>query len=868
MSFSTGLTALDQILQGILPGDNIVWSVDTIADYRCFVEPFARHAKEDGHRLVYFRFASHEPLVPPDVTTAEVHALNPAAGFEKFITDIHHVIEKTGRGAYYISDCMSDLADNCYSDRMIGNFFKLTCPYLFKMETLAFFGIYRHIHSYHATNPIEETTQILLDVYRNDNRIHVQPSKVAGRYSPTLYMLHSWEPDAFVPVTESAAISDVLSSSPWPGLKSASYRMIGIWDKQFMHAEEVLESLRQNACTPETAEQVVERLIRLIVSSDERIQKLAAAHFSLQDMIFLWKRMIGTGMIGGKSAGMLLARAILRKRDPKWIKLLESHDSFFIGSDVFYSFLVDNGCWWERQKQKDPETFLNGVKETREKILKGEFPDYIVSRFTDMLNYFGQSPIIVRSSSLLEDNFGNAFAGKYDSVFCANQGTHQQRLESFINAVRNIYASTMSAEALSYRAKRGVLDKDEQMALLIQRVSGAPYCRFFFPQLAGVAFSFNPYAWSKQIDPEAGMMRLVFGLGTRAVDRSDDDYTRVVALNAPEIRPEASFNEVKRYAQRRVDALDLESNTFVNTEFVDIIHENPNLPLGLFAIRDPEVERYYREHQKEGLASWILTFDELLLNTNYPALMREMLKTLHTVYGTHVDVEFTTNFLANGSYKINIVQCRPLQIKETDPTAVPFPAPDTGSIILETHGGVVGQSRKLEIDRILYVVPALYGLLSEPDRYAVARLIGRLTRLEGDSTDKRLMLLGPGRWGTSTASLGIPVSFSEIHKASVLCEIDSMHEGLVPDLSLGTHFFNEMVEMNINYLAYFGAQKENRMDTAFLEKTENRLVELLPDAARWAKTVRVIDAPGKGDRAHFYLIADTVEQKSVLYFSR
>ena len=71
---------------------------------------------------------------------------------------------------------------------------------------------------------------------------------------------------------------------------------------------------------------------------------------------------------------------------------------------------------------------------------------------------------------------------------------------------------------------------------LVQRVCGAPYGQLFFPQVAGVGFSFNPFVWSNEIDAQAGMLRLVFGLGTRAVDRCDDDYTRVISLSAPERR--------------------------------------------------------------------------------------------------------------------------------------------------------------------------------------------------------------------------------------------------------------------------------------------------------------------------------------------
>ena len=156
----------------------------------------------------------------------------------------------------------------------------------------------------------------------------------------------------------------------------------------------------------------------------------------------------------------------------------------------------------------------------------GEFPEYIVNQFVEMLDYFGQSPIIVRSSSLLEDNFGNAFSGKYKSVFCVNQGTRRERLKAFLSAVREVYASTMGHEALNVQVPGADCSiSDEQMALLVQRVSGSVFGNLFFPQIAGVGLSFNPYSWSEKIKPESGMIRLVCGLGTRAVDRHDDDYT-------------------------------------------------------------------------------------------------------------------------------------------------------------------------------------------------------------------------------------------------------------------------------------------------------------------------------------------------------
>ncbi|MEW5692619.1 MAG: PEP/pyruvate-binding domain-containing protein, partial [Candidatus Hydrogenedentota bacterium] len=504
MQPSTGLTSLDKILNGIRPGDNIVWQVDSIDNYLAFVKPFCAYAKTKKEKLVYFRFAEHKELVLEE-EGAEIHRLNPREGFETFITSIHKVIEQTGKGAYYVFDSFSAITLDYYSDRMIGNFFILSCPYLYQLETIAYFSIFRNYHSFHAAEPIKQTTQILIDVYRYKDKIYIHPLKVDKRYSGTMYMLHLWEMNDFIPIKDSSSTSDILASSTWPGLQSASYRMIGAWDRLFMHAEEMLVSYRNGLCSKEEIDKIFKHLLTLIISREEPILSLAEKYLTLSDIIYIWKRMIGTGMIGGKAVGMLLGRAILNKESPDLAGLLESHDSFFIGSDVFYSYLVYNNCWQMRQHQKNKETFLDGLEVVLKRILTGEFPDYIIKRFSDMLDYFGQSPIIVRSSSLLEDNFGNAFPGKYISIFCANQGDLQHRLQELLKAVRIIYASTMSEEALKYRAKRGVLELDEQMALLIQRVSGATYGNLFYPQLSGVAFSYNPYVWSESIDPHAGV---------------------------------------------------------------------------------------------------------------------------------------------------------------------------------------------------------------------------------------------------------------------------------------------------------------------------------------------------------------------------
>jgi hypothetical protein len=365
------------------------------------------------------------------------------------------------------------------------------------------------------------------------------------------------------------------------------------------------------------------------------------------------------------------------------------------------------------------------------------------------------------------------------------------------------------------------------------------------------------------------MLRIVFGLGTRAVDRNDDDYTRLVALNAPTRRPEADFGEVVEFAQRRADALDLSTNRFVSLNVDEIVQSSPGLPIDLFAARkDPAGGRGRTgSAAAAGPSRCVLTFDRLLSATSFVPDMREMLAVLRDAYEYPVDIEFTANFLEDGSYRINLVQCRPLQVKEGGGILPPPRTIPRKDLVFESRGPIIGQSSYAAIDRLVYVVPSVYGEMPIGDRHSVARLIGKLTHLEEKEAPKSVLLLGPGRWGTKMASLGVPVSFAEIATVSVLCEIVAMGKHVIPNVSLGTHFFNDLVESNMLYLAVFPKGKGSFLNETFFLRSRNRLADLLPEEAEWSHVVRVIDLPGDSGGRKLLLNADSPKQRAVCYFA-
>jgi hypothetical protein len=554
---------------------------------------------------------------------------------------------------------------------------------------------------------------------------------------------------------------------------------------------------------------------------------LIRRYLDLDDLIAVRDRMIGIGTIGGKALGMLLSRAILRRDAPSLHDRLEVHDSFHVGTEVFDTFFVHNDLWWIRRRQRDPATFLQGLEEARSRIMGGSFTASTLRQFEGMLDYFGEWPYIVRSSSKLEDRYGNAFAGQYDSVFCANRGSREERLAALLEAVRQVYASTLAEQALRYRERRGLLDAHEQMALLIMRVSGNAGRRHFHPHAAGVGLSFNPYRWNPRIDMQAGVVRLVAGLGTRAVDRSDDDYTRLIALNAPELRPETNFSAIARHAQRRMDTLDLEENRIRTGPYAELVGNAADFPYALFTSRE----------QADRPA--FLTFDGLLEKTPFVEDMHRVLACLQQAYCHPVEIEFALNVLSDGSYRINLLQCRPMQVRSADGLTGTAP-PEEDHRLVRAQGAVIGPSRIIRPDRIVLVSQSRYGLLNQADRLAVTRLIGRINRA---SAGRSVLLLGPGRWGSRDPWLGIPVAFAEINHVAALCEIVAMNENLVPDVSLGTHFINELIEADMLYFALFPDREGNGIDESALHALPNQLGSLCADAQVWADVVHVADFP-------------------------
>ena len=671
------------------------------------------------------------------------------------------------------------------------------------------------------------------------------------------------------------------------------------WDILFAQGEE-FESYppEKRAKVQHHLQEIIVVLIKAMISDQLSFVGIAKEWFTIADLKEIRRRRIGRGKIGGKAAGLMLAWKILQQEDDEdelaLSKVegmdLKSHlaipESYFIGADVFYDFLSLNRLHDTlNQKYKSREQIEADYPAIREAYIGGRFPDDIVYGLRELLEEVGNAPLIVRSSSLLEDNLGTSFAGKYDSFFCPNQGTLEENLEALTLAISKVYASVPSPVPILYRQHMGLVDYDERMAVLIQKVQGTQYGNFFFPALAGVGFSLNPFRWNPRIRQEDGFLRIVWGLGTRAVERVAGDYPRMVALSHPQLRPEAGAKEIKRYSQHFIDLIDLADNQLKTLPISEVLSvDYPAVRFLASVDKGDYLQPMFSQSRDMDPQKLVLTFETLLKDTTLVPLMKAILKKLERRYGWPVDIEFTVDIGSeyspplspprvggrNGGVMVHLVQCRPQSSHESDwrqassfwDEAWAIPEED----VLFSANRLVPHGLVPQIRYVVYVDPEKYDRIPDPaTKLQLARVVGHINRrLEG----QRFILMGPGRWGSSNLDLGLKVTYADIHNTSVLVEIALARGDGTPELSYGTHFFQNLVEARIYPLPLYPHQDGTVFKTAFFQESPNVLKDLLPSDGKYAEYIRVIDVPAVTDGRYLEVVMDSEKGKALGYLKR
>ncbi len=587
-------------------------------------------------------------------------------------------------------------------------------------------------------------------------------------------------------------------------------------------------------------------LLKSLLSDQLGFIRIAKRWFTAADFGYIIRHRIGSGKIGGKAAGMLLAYKILQGTAPQIAERVTLPRSYFIGADVFYDFLALNDLEYVNQKYKSEEQIRQDYPLIQEKYACGRFPEEIADQLRDLLREVGNTPLIVRSSSLLEDNFGASFAGKYLSVFCPNQGTLKENLRDLTLAIRRAYASIYNPDALSYRRRMGLIDYDERMAILIQEVQGQPYRNYFFPSAAGVAYSFSPIVWNPRLRREEGFARLVVGLGTRAVERTPNDYPRLIGLSHPSLRPEVTPQAIRQYSQHQMDVIDLQSNALVTLAVQEVLGTDFPALRWVISVDDGET---IRPPLTLGLSlqpqQFVVTF-ERLLQTDFVPLLRSILSRLAEEYHSAVDVEFALTIQPGEGGKpdltFHLLQCRPHHSWNAD-LAVRLPEEVSEADVIFVSNRMVPLGVVESVEYIVFVDPEkYYRLPSAHDFSETARRIAQLNRaLEG----KSFILIGPGRWGSTDFMQGVPVTYADIFNTRALIELTSRKGGYASEPSYGTHFFQDLVESGIYPLAVSAEEEGDYLNLEFLRQTTDQRSVWIAENSPALECIKVIHLPAE-----------------------
>ncbi len=614
-------------------------------------------------------------------------------------------------------------------------------------------------------------------------------------------------------------------------------------------------------------------LVRRFFSEQLEFINIAKNYIEIQDYFQLVNRIIfpvqSRGKLGGKTAGLILATQILAKTSEfsELYKNLKVPKTWYITSDGLINFLhYNNFEEMSDQKYKEMEEisleYLNIVQ-----IFKNShFPPEIMKGLSSVIEDFGNHPIIVRSSSLLEDRLGAVFSGKYKSLFLANQGSKEERLEALMDAIAEVYASTFAPDAIAYRTEKGLLDFHEEMGIMIQQVVGTKIGNYFLPSFAGVAFSSNEFRWSSRIKRDDGLIRMVPGLGTRAVDRVSNDYPFLIAPGNPELRVNITPDEILHYSPKMLDVINLADNNFETLELSELLKKfGDKIPAIHYLLSIYEENHIHTptnifniNFSKDNL---VVTFEGLIKQTPFIKQIKMLLHILKEKIGTPVDIEF-----AHDGQDLYLLQCRPQSyLKDILPSSIPNNIPNEK--IIFTANRYISNGSVPDISYIVYVIPKIYNQLSTLAEYqSVGRIVGKLNMT---LPKQRFILMGPGRWGSrGDIKLGVNVTYSDINNTAMLIEIAHKKGDYIPELSFGTHFFQDMVESSIRYLPLYPDEENVIYNEKFLFESKNILPEILPQYSKLSDTIRVIDVPKTTNGLILSILMNADLEKAIGYLKK
>ena len=515
---------------------------------------------------------------------------------------------------------------------------------------------------------------------------------------------------------------------------------------------------------------------------------------------------IGGGSLGGKARGLAFLHSFLSRckfpEEARGVRIRVPH-SIVIGISVFEAFIEENNL----------RTFLASRPlddELRGALLRARLPQQVFQDLETIISRVNY-PLAVRSSSLLEDSQNQPSAGVYETYMLPNSHPDPAvRLEQLCQAIKMIYASTYLQKARTHLEAVTMTPEDERMGIVIQRLVGARHGSRFYPDISGVAQSYNYYPIAPA-KAEEGIATIALGLGRMVVDGGRSMVfvpahpTRAIQFSTAE--------DCLANSQREFVALDLKRNEFSpiqgctgDLQMLDLgAAEADGVLASVGGVYSPDEQRLYEGVSRPGIR--LVTFADILHNDGFPlaAILRWVTDFGAKAVGAPVEIEFAVDLAAR---EFNVLQIRPMASWSVE-AEVGLDTVPAERIVCHSPRAL-GHGIIDSVRDVIYVKPESFDPSGTP---VIARQIGELNaalRREG----RRFALIGPGRWGSADHSLGIPVRWEEISAACLLVETNL--EGFIVDPSFGSHFLHNVISLGIGYFTVRPHAHEGRIDWDWL----------------------------------------------------
>ncbi len=520
---------------------------------------------------------------------------------------------------------------------------------------------------------------------------------------------------------------------------------------------------------------------------------------------------IGAGSLGGKGRGLAFMHKILSQTRSNLDNVeIAVPQTVVVASDIFTEFLEINDL---RSLVHYADAMSD--QEVLDAFRDGGFPPGLRPELGSFLEAVCE-PLAIRSSSILEDNVYQPFAGVYATVMLPNNHPSQDvRLAQLLEAIKVVYASTYFSRARDYLETTPYRVEEEQMAVLIQRLVGRQHGHRFYPTLSGVASSYNFYPYG-DMNPDDGVAQIALGLGKSVVEGFE---ALRFSPNHPHVLPQFScVEDILRNAQRRFYSLDLNQSDVIPGALTDVnlLYEET-----LQAVHDGAAHSIASTYDRtgdrittglDGDGIPLITFNPLLRGhvLPVPEILKWLIKTCQGGMASPVEIEFVADIQNRPDRRqtFHVVQLRPMVIEDMD-VVVSLDNDDNQDAVVVSEVAL-GHGRRESISDLIVVDPERIDRSATPQIARITEAMNRKLREE----NRQCILIGPGRWGSRDPWLGIPVEWPQISTARAIVETDFTDLQVEP--SLGSHFFHNLTCFGVAFFAVHSHRLQGWVDWDWL----------------------------------------------------